>query len=50
MAGFLIPPVRATLFSHRHLTRREAYVSGFGMIAAVIGFLLSGQYFGPVLP
>jgi hypothetical protein len=50
MAGFLLPPVRAGL-SHRHLTRREAYVSGFGVIAAAVGFVLSGHHFeGPVQP
>jgi hypothetical protein len=50
MAGFLVP-VAATMFSRRRLTRREAYVSMFGLVISVIGFVLSGGHFrGPPPP
>jgi hypothetical protein len=50
IAGFLIPLI-ATLFSRRRLTPREWYVAMFGLVIALIGFLLSGGHFrGPPPP
>lgn len=50
MAGFLVP-VASTMFSRRQLTRREGYVSMFGLVISVIGFVLSGGHFrGPPSP
>jgi len=50
MAGFLVA-LTGTLFSRRRLTRREGYVAMFGLVIAVIGFLLSGAHFrGPPPP
>jgi ABC-type Mn2+/Zn2+ transport system permease subunit len=50
MVAFLIPWI-AAMPSRRRLTRLEWYVSTFGLVISVIGFVLSGGHVrGPPLP
>jgi hypothetical protein len=50
MACFFVPLASAKI-SGRQLTTRERYVAMFGLVATVIGFLLSGGHFrGPPRP